>query len=232
MAPTSHDWQEWHRAYDRPDSALARRLAIVQGCIADALDAAPPGPIHVVGMCAGEGRDLLGVLRHHPRAGDVIGRLVELDPALAAVARANAPAAVDVLCADAGDLTSYEGAVPADLVLVCGVFGNITDDDIDRVVDTLPALCNPGATVMWTRHRRPPDRTHAIRARFTENGFEEVAFHTPDGTVMSVGVARFAGAPRPFRPPGRLFSFVGYRALADGSSGRDDSTGRDRLNRS
>ena len=55
-------WQDWHRAYDDPDSPLARRLAIVQQCIADALDAAPPGPVRVISMCAGEGRDLLGVL--------------------------------------------------------------------------------------------------------------------------------------------------------------------------
>src|SRR5215475_11407524 len=119
------DWSEWHRAYDIPGSPLAQRLAVVQQAISDALTAAPPGPIRVVSMCAGEGRDLLGVLRDHPRAGDVVGRLVELDPDLAASARSNAPAGIDVLVGDAGLARSYAGAVPADLVLVCGVFGNI-----------------------------------------------------------------------------------------------------------
>src|SRR5436190_7358915 len=119
MAP---DWHEWHRAYDAPDSPLSHRLAVVQRLIRAVLDAAPPGPIRVISMCAGEGRDLLGVLEHHPRRADVEGRLVELDPVLASTARSRAPVGVEVLCADAGTTSSYGAAVPADLVLVCGVF--------------------------------------------------------------------------------------------------------------
>src|SRR5438105_9868186 len=128
----ANDWREWHEAYNREGSPLARRLAVVQRGIAAVLDAAPPGPIRVVSMCAGEGRDVLGVLENHPRRADVAGRLVELDPELAATARAGAPATVEVLCADAGLAASYAGAVPADLALVCGVFGNITEADMMR----------------------------------------------------------------------------------------------------
>src|SRR6478672_9784524 len=106
------DWHEWHRAYDAPDSPLSLRLETVQRRITDALDGAAPGPIRMISMCAGQGRDILGVLETHPRRGDVRGRLVELDPELAGIARANAPAAVEVLCADAGACASYEGAVP------------------------------------------------------------------------------------------------------------------------
>src|SRR5712691_2900368 len=98
----THDWRGWHEAYDHPGSPLARRLAVVQQCIAAALDAAPPGPIRVVSMCAGEGRDLLGVLESHSRRADVHGCLVELDPELAATARTRAPETFEVLCADAG----------------------------------------------------------------------------------------------------------------------------------
>src|SRR5436190_1604292 len=112
MAP---DWHEWHRAYDAPDSPLSHRLAVVQRLIRAVLDAAPPGPIRVISMCAGEGRDLLGVLADHPRADDVHARLVELDPDLAGTARDNAPARVDVVVGDAGMTDVYEGAVPADL---------------------------------------------------------------------------------------------------------------------
>src|SRR6516165_71739 len=98
----STNWHEWHEAYDRTDSPLAMRLAVVRQCVRDALDAAPPGPIAVISMCAGQGRDLLGVLADHPRAADVHGRLVELDPGLAEIARATAPPKIDVLVADAG----------------------------------------------------------------------------------------------------------------------------------
>ncbi|MGO9873948.1 MAG: SAM-dependent methyltransferase, partial [Acidimicrobiia bacterium] len=68
----------------------------------------------------------------HPRAGDVRGRLVELDPRNCDVARAAAPAGVEVDAADASDTNAYRGAVPAELVLACGVFGNISDSHIQR----------------------------------------------------------------------------------------------------
>ena len=71
--------------------------------------------------------------------------------------RAAAPSTVDVRCADAGDLASYVDVIPADLVLMAGVFGNI--GDVRRTVATLPHLCRPGGTVIWTRSRREPDLT-------------------------------------------------------------------------
>jgi hypothetical protein len=190
-------------------------LTLVQGCIGDALAAFAPGPIRVVSMCAGEGRDLLGALDGHPRAPDVRGRLVELDPDLAATARANAPASIEVLCADAGSTSAYEGAVPADLVLVCGVFGNITEADIEQTVRALPSLCAPGATVIWTRHRRPPDLTPTVREWFGDAGFDEVDFVGPEGFLFGVGVHRLASAPTPFVPEAMLFEFVGYDTLSE-----------------
>src|SRR2546423_2266861 len=87
------DWHEWHAAYDSPDSYLGRRLALVQERIRLALDEAPPGPLTAVSLCAGQGRDLIGVLHDHPRRTDVRARLVELDERNVTVARAAAPAA-------------------------------------------------------------------------------------------------------------------------------------------
>jgi hypothetical protein len=70
------DWYKWHRDYDQPGTALARRLAAVQDQIGKALDAAPPGPLHAISLCAGQGRDLIGALARHPRRDDVLARLV------------------------------------------------------------------------------------------------------------------------------------------------------------
>jgi hypothetical protein len=86
------DWRAWHRQYDDPDSELSRRLEAVQAQIRAAIDRAPAGPVPVIKLCAGQGRDLLGVLADHPRSADVRARLVELDPELAAWARERAPA--------------------------------------------------------------------------------------------------------------------------------------------
>jgi len=206
-------WVAWHRYYDDPNSALPRRLAFVQRRLRDALDAAPSGEIRLLSMCAGQGRDVLGVLPDHPRRDDVRARLVELEPTLAADAERAARAAgldgVEVVRADAGTTDAYASLAPVAVALVCGVFGNITDDDIRRTAEELPGLCAPGATVIWTRHRREPDRTPAVRSYFTEGGFTEVAFDVEDGHTMSVGTYRLTGEARPYQPGVRMFTFVG-----------------------
>jgi len=166
-------------------------------------------------MCAGEARDLAGALEGHARARDVHGILVELDPELARRAEENVGPALDVIVGDAGMSTAYEDAAPADLVLVCGVFGNITDADMERTVRQLPMLCAPDAHVIWTRHRRPPDVTPGVRVWFAEQGFEEVAFVAPEDSAFGIGMHRFAGSPLPFRPHVRMFDFVGYDVLGD-----------------
>lgn len=202
------DWVSWHEGYDRAGSGLARRLGHVQALVREALDTAAPGPIRAISMCAGQGRDLLGVLRDHPRRADVTARLVEWEPELAEYARRIAVRegldGVQVVTSDASTTSAYAGMVPADLVLVCGVFGNIASTDIHRTVGELPRLTASGGTVVWTRHRQPPDLTPTIRGWFEDYGFEELSFGTPGG----VGAHRFAGTPEPFCPDRTLFRFV------------------------
>ena len=150
-------------------------------------------------------------LERRADAGRVTATLIEYDARIAERARAHArrvAADVRVRHADAGVTSSYADAVPADLVLLCGIFGNISDADVRRTVASAPALCRPGATVIWTRHRKEPDLTPAIRAWFDAERFEEVDFVAPDHAVWSVGVARFTGEPRVLSPDERLFTFV------------------------
>ncbi len=157
---TDRDWYAWHQYYDVPDTALAQRLAAVQDQIRAALDAAPPGPLHAISLCAGQGRDLIGVLARHPRRADVVARLVELDPRNADVARQAAQAAglpqVEVVTGDAALTDHNAGMVPAYLVLACGLFGNMTDEDVRRTVGYFPQLCARGGTIIWTRGRWQP----------------------------------------------------------------------------
>jgi hypothetical protein len=193
------DWRVWHEDYEA-DTPLARRLAIVQRHIGTFLASFEATPVRVVSMCAGEGRDLLGALADSDRR-DVQGRLVELDPVLAETARHRARELgldhLEVATGDAGESGAYAGAVPADLVLACGVLGNISDEDVENTVRALPELCASGATVIWTRHRKPPDLTTSVRRWLAEAGFEEVAFEGVADGPASVGVARFAGRPLP-----------------------------------
>ncbi len=157
-------------------------------------------PLRVVSACAGDGRDVLVALADSTDADIVHVVLVELDPALAEAARQYAADAgltnVEVRIADAGLAASYRDAVPADLVLLCGIFGNVGDDDVRRTVAAVPQLAAPGATVIWTRSRRAPDLTPQIRSWFAEVGCEEVAWNAPADELFSVGVHRFAGSTR------------------------------------
>jgi hypothetical protein len=204
------DWAEWHRGYDQRDSTLARRLVAVRGRIRDAVDRAPDGPIRVVSMCAGEARDLVGALDGHPRGGDVTGRMVEMDPGLSATAATAAAAAgltgLEAVVADAGLTDSYLGAMPAGLVLACGIFGNLTDSDIERTIAHLPGVCAPDASVVWTRHRRPPDLVPVICDWFARRGFVLEWLSEP-GEPFGVGVHRFVGVPVELPRGERMFAF-------------------------
>jgi hypothetical protein len=201
-----NQWLTWHDAYE-DDTPLRHRLRVVQARIRDYLAHSGEAPVRVISMCAGDGRDLLEVLAEEPPGRLISGRLVELDPVLAERARSRASDGIEVLCADAGLTSAYAGAVPANLLLVCGVFGNIPDVDIERTVRSLPSLAAPGAVAIWTRHRRPPDRTVEIRRWFEEAGFRQVAFDAPTEFQWTVGVNRLARPPDPFVEGLRLFSF-------------------------
>ena len=207
----TNEWVEWHRGYEG-DHPHLRRLGVVQDLIRDTLSARPPGPVRVVSLCAGDGRDLLGVLADHPRARDVRARLVDLTPELVAAGRRRVAElglpAVEFVLGDAAQTDAYAGAVPADLVLACGIFGNITDPDVRRTIEHLPELCADGATVIWTRGRFEPDLTPAIRGWFHDAGFSEVAFVPIPGSTASVGAHRLSVPPPTGRPGVRLFTFL------------------------
>jgi hypothetical protein len=215
------DWAAWHQAYDDPSSPLSMRLQCVQRHLSDAITQAPAGPISLVSLCAGQGRDVIGVLPSHPRREDVRAILVESDSRIADLARRAAAdrelAQVEVRVADASHVAGFADALPAGVLLLCGIFGNVSDDDVRRTVQAASSLCRPGATVIWTRHRRPPDLTPRIREWFTAAGFAEIAFDAFDAAVLiSVGVARLGRDPDQELPDGPLFTFGSARPRGAG----------------
>lgn len=119
---------------------------------------------------------------------------------------------------DASLMAHYEDMAPADLVLVCGVFGNITDADIEHTIATCDQLCKTGGTVIWTRHRAKPDRVPLICEWFEAQGFELRWLSAPEAG-FGVGVHQFLGASQPLRRSTRLFEFVGYDTLRRASGG-------------
>jgi len=210
--PERIDWLAWHTSYGDPDSPLSQRLRTIKEQIRAFIDERAGDELRAISVCAGDGRDLLGALAELSNRPRVRARLVELDPELAARARATAAAhgltEVEVVCADAGASDVYADAVPADLVLLCGVFGNIAEADVDRLIRALPQLCAPGALVVWTRHRRAPDLTPQIRDWLAGERFSEHAFISPGPDAWSVGAHSFHGNEQPLERDERLFTFV------------------------
>jgi hypothetical protein len=208
----STDWQAWHEPYADPHSDLSRRRRSVQRQITQWLDERDDEDLRVVSACAGDGRDLLEVLAARPDRARVTATLLELDDGLASDAEeyaAEHDLAVDVRRSDAGTTDSYAGAVPADLVQMCGVFGNVTDDDLRATIAALPQLCTAGATVIWTRGRfATGDLTGEIREWLAEEGFEEVAFDAPWNAKYRVGTHRLVVAPRSLVPGQTFFRFT------------------------
>jgi len=207
----ANEWVERHQGYE-VDRPLSHRLRVVQDRLREALDTCPLGPARILSLCAGDGRDLLGVLSTPPRAQEVRARLIERTPELVAAGRERAfrdgLSTVEFVQADASSTDAYLGAVPAETVLVCGIFGNISDRDDRCTVDHLPELSAENGTVIWTRGRFEPDLTPAIREWFVEAGYRERSFVTIPGTTMSVGTHRLEVPPRPLRRERKPFTFL------------------------
>lgn len=216
------NWFEWHNLY-QTETRLQQRLQIVQSYIATALDAQPAGTIQVVSACAGDGRDLLGTLATHPRRADVRARLVELNPHLveqgqASLAEAGLAEQIEFVQGDATLSDNYAGAVPADLVIVCGIFGNLADEAaLQQLIGNLKFLAKPGAFIPWTRGNRDGiTYSDIVRRHFEAAHFEEVEFRLTATGDMGVGLHRYRSETAPLPTNEHLFVFSGTpdRAVA------------------
>jgi hypothetical protein len=191
------NWIRFHDLYDTW-SPLQSRLRIVREHVASAITAAPAGPVRILSLCAGDGRDLLGVLIDHPRCAKVHACLVENSAEL--VARGDAmlrqldlPATVRFLHADATRADTYLAIAPADIVIAAGVFGNLSHESARRLVRSLRSLCNTEGTVIWTHKTRDraDEYTVALLLQFfRDNGFRQqtLANTDPPGFLVAAHV--------------------------------------------
>ena len=97
---------------------------------------------------------------------------------------------------DASLTDAYAGLVPADLVLACGVFGNISEPEIRRTVACCAQLCATGGTTLWTRGRGEPDLVPRICGWFSEDGFE-LSWLSDPGVKYGVGAHRPSVSAKP-----------------------------------
>jgi hypothetical protein len=207
------DWLAWHDAYDDPSSSLARRLGVVRRRLGEVLDAPTDERRQLLSLCAGDGRDVIPVLAARASRQSLSALLVERDEALARRARESASSAgldaVEVRCADAGDPASFDDVLPVDVLLLCGIFGNIEHTHAKDLIDVVPHLLAKRGYVIWTRGGSDPDRRPEVRHWFRDAGLAEISF---DGAPepFGVGLNQLTSAPPATKPqlPSRIFSFV------------------------
>lgn len=164
------DWQAWHDAYDEPGSSLARRLEVVRRRLDVVLDLVSSPAPRLLALCAGDARDVVPVLAARADGDQIDVTLVELDDELASRAVNAAKAAgltrVVVRRGDAGDPASFSDFVPVDVLMLCGIFGNVEHASVADIARAVPAMVLLGGYVIWTGGGGPPRaRQRPLRRR-------------------------------------------------------------------
>jgi hypothetical protein len=204
------NWAAWHAEYDDPTSRLSRRLAVVRSRLDEVLDKVTSPDPRLLSLCAGEGRDVIPVLSSRASGGRVGAVLVELDSELADRAVAAAKLAdlpkVEVRCADAGDPASFRDVLPVEVLMLCGIFGNVEHNTVRGIAQAVPAMVTRDGYVIWTRGGgEPVDHRPEVRRFFTQAGLPEVSFDGEPETY-GVGVNQVTIASPPLLDH-RLFAF-------------------------
>jgi amino acid adenylation domain-containing protein len=214
------NWSDWHKDYDNFPS-LQARLKIVGEQIAGALNECPAGPVQIVSICSGDGRDVINALQNHPRRAEVTAWLLDNDGESITRGRAEAAAAglggqLRFVEADATLAKNYSGAIPADLILLSGFLGHLPHEDVPRLIGNLPMLCKKGGCVIWNRHlliHHGREQIPAIREYFRQASFQEIHYEQTDAGGFAVGRVRFDGPVLPLDVTQVLFQFVGLDRL-------------------
>jgi len=211
------DWVRWHENYEASPS-LKERLLVVREHLSRCFDLQPPGVFQVLSICAGDARDLIGLLATHSRKMDVKAYLVEDNAELAEngqriIVEAGFEEQLQFVVADATISSTYLGLAPVDVVLMAGVLGNLRSEEVARLIDSLGSLCKRGGYVVWTRHRRLHDGLNQIaliRKLFSESDFEEILIEDTSDNGFTIGSHRYKGTGQVLRGGIKLFEFTGY----------------------
>lgn len=224
----SEDWAKWPDRYD--DSLpLQVRLAAVRAQVSAFLDECPPGPVRILSLCSGDGRDVLPVVSAHARLRDVEVWCIDanaktLDRGKESARQAGLQRKTHFVQADAGLAASYADVVPADLVILSGMLGHLTSHDALNLFHRLPALCRTNGSVLWSRLNRGIGNRQipALREVLRESGFEEVFLEETMPNEFVVARAHFRGTEAKLAFGEVLFRFVGLRHIHNRSTSLGD----------
>ena len=202
-------WVKWHAPYEDPASNLSLRLRTVQAMVRQALDAVPPdhaGPIRIVSLCAGQGRDVIDVVAEHPRRDEVVraaGRARpgarRLRPGAGRRGRASAtwcgssratppcPAGTPTRCRPTWSWCAGSSATSA-------------RRDITATVEALPSFCRPGAARRLDAAPPSPRRHAGHPGRLRRGRLHRAGLRGARGDRDDRGPPPLRRGDRPLRP--------------------------------
>jgi hypothetical protein len=156
---------------------------------------------------------VIGVVGSHPRRSDVTAWLVEQNPQSVAagvcrLADAGLENSVAFLTGDATLYTTYEKIAPADIVLLCGVWGHVPADERTQLVRALACLCKPAGAVIWTRGvAKGMIRLQQIQVHFAGSSWEQVRVSLTPDKNWAIVTHRCRGSACELPTSGQIFHF-------------------------
>jgi ubiquinone/menaquinone biosynthesis C-methylase UbiE len=207
------NWSGWPElAYQRPN--YRERLRVVQEQLAECLDQAPHNPLRLLSICAGDGRDVIGVLQSHRRREDVEAYLVELNGQSVSEGVKNVRGSglenvVKFIHADATEYSTYKNLAPCDIVLICGVWGHVTANERANLIHALALFCKPSGKVIWTRKiSKGEHMLKVVQSQFDEASWTLVRQSSTSDNKWAVCTYRYHGPALEVPANGRIFSFA------------------------
>jgi hypothetical protein len=208
----SGKWSGWPQVAYRREN-YQQRLRVVKVHLAECLNDAAQGPLRLVSLCAGDGRDVIDVLQSNRRRNDVGAWLVELNGQSIADGALHMKASgleklVNFIHADATDYLTYQTLVPCDIILLCGVWGHVPVNERALLVRALASFSKPGGSLIWTRGiSRGMDRLNEIQSQFANSSWERVRLSFTPNDKWAISTHRYCGPSLELPASGRIFNF-------------------------
>lgn len=205
-------WSGWpEKAYKR--ERYQHRLQAVQEHLVECLDAAAPGPVRIISVCAGDGRDVINTVQTHRRRKDIVARLVELNDQSVALGRRRAAEAgldrsVQFVHGDATVFATYKDLEPADIVLVCGVWGHVPSNEKAQLARAIAKLCKPGGAVIWTcGTSKGISKVREIESLLSGAWWEKSRTTYTPNAAWAIATHRYRGPAHDVPVEGQIFHF-------------------------
>ena len=203
------DWNDWHNHYDDLDSELSKRLGKVKEHIKNIL-LETENPT-VLNICSGQGKDILESMLELDKDAEVFLIDTNIDALNSGInfAKKNNIGTITFINEDASHTSTYKKYdIPkSNIVLACGLFGHLNEDDSYTLVDFLKTQIKINGTVIWTKNIEN-DSISNLRKYFINNNFKEINYFGPEGSPWAVVCNQYVGEEFDLNKEYKIFNFI------------------------